>query len=124
MNTPYSLDTLYSGDYSKKDLHRLLKDQGSVQARGVIIRLNERGTESCLMLDSYSRRETLVGTCRSNQFLMIPAFHWRILANQYGIDVIESNEIPASRKPADLYAVARSAWASQVKAGQTSSQPG
>ncbi|AVX93140.1 hypothetical protein C1X35_25925 [Pseudomonas sp. FW306-1C-G01A] len=110
MNTPYQLESLYSERYVKSDLYRFLQSQSANNARGVIIPLNERGTRACLMLDSPTRRETLVSTGWSNQFLVIPAFHWRLITKKFNLTVIESDEFPATLQPAQLYQVARNAW--------------
>jgi len=116
VTTPYVLDTLYNERYSKSDLYRFLKSQAENRARGVIIPLNETGSKACMMLDSPTRREQLVSTGWSNQFLVMPAFHWRLMATKFKLDIIESDEIPPSLQPAHLYQVARNTWKKQEKA--------
>ncbi len=110
MTSPYRLDTLYSERYCKEDLYRLMRSIATdPSAKAIIIPLNIEGTQCCMMLDSENRRETLVSTGWSNQILVRPAFHWRISCSMFKIKCFERTEVPPTRQPSDLYAVARRA---------------
>jgi hypothetical protein len=107
MDTPYKIETLYSERYSKQDLYRFMRSQSESGAIGVIVPLNASGSRSCMMLDAPTRRGTMVSTGWSNQFLVIPAFHWRLICSLFKLPIIESDQIPATLEPAQVYHVAR-----------------
>lgn len=105
MASPSHCQSMYSHTFSKDDLYRFLRSQAG--ARGLIIPLNHDGTQACLMLDSPHRRESLVETGMSNQILIRAAFHWRALCTMFDISYQEAIDVPPSRLPAHVYAVAR-----------------
>jgi hypothetical protein len=109
MDTPYRIETLYSERYHKSDLYRFMRSQALSEGLGVIVPLNQSGSRACMMIDSPTRRGTMVSTGWSNQFLVIPAFHWRLIAMKNQLSIIEADEIPPSLEPSHLYHVARRA---------------